>query len=422
MTTLLTLSHRFQRIPRNIYYYLFVLAALGFTVDGGIYSVLLNLYVLRLGYGPEFVGTLNSVGLFVFAALSLPLGTVRRYSSHQMLIIGLSCIFIGMMGLPMGQWLPEAFHSVWLITTRILTHIGLAFFFVHTAPFLMSITKGDWHSRALSLQSATLSLAGFIGGLVGGVLPGLIGDWLHLPTSDPTPYQYPLLLAAVFLVPALFILARLTAVSPPDPPAAEADDMLLPQPRKQRVLPFTVTQVVLLIITVRILQTTGVGVINTFANVYLDDGLKVSTDLIGVLTAVSRLAGVPIALAVPYLVARWGNYRLVIWTTLFTAILMVPMAFIPHWGVAGAATIGIGSIASLRYLSFLVFSLSLVPEDKRAIISGAGEMSIGFGFALVSFVGGYLITWYGYPALFLFGVVLTLAGTVLFWLFFRKVK
>ncbi|MCB9430873.1 MAG: MFS transporter [Ardenticatenaceae bacterium] len=422
MTTLFTLSHRFQRIPRNIYRYLFVMAALGFTIDGGIYSVLLNLYVLRLGYGPEFIGTLNSVGLFVFAALSLPLGAVRRFSSHQMLIIGLSCIFTGMMGLPLGQWLPEAFHSGWLVATRILTHIGLAFFFVHTAPFVMSITKGEWHSRALSLQSATLALAGFMGGLVGGVLPGLLGDWLHLPTSDPTPYQYPLLLAGIFLAPALLILTRLTAVSTPEPPAAEADEMLLPQPSKQRVLPFTVTQVVLLIIAVRILQITVVGVINTFANVYLDDGLKVSTDLIGVLTAVSRLVGVPIALSVPYLVSRWGNYRLVIWTTLFTVALMIPMAFIPHWAVAGAATIGIGSISSLRYLSFLVFSLSLVPEEKRALISGAGEMSIGLGFAFVSFVGGYLITWYGYPALFLFGAVLTLAGTVLFWLFFRKVK
>jgi MFS family permease len=422
MTTLLTLSHRFQRIPRNIYRYLFVLAALGFTVDGGIYSVLLNLYVLRLGYGPEFVGTLNSVGLFAFAALCLPLGAVRRFSSHQMLIIGLSLIFSGMVGLPLVQWLPPAFHSGWLIVTRIITHIGLAFFFVHTAPFLMSVTKAEWHGRALSLQSATLALAGFLGGMVGGVLPGLIGDALQLPLTNPTPYQYPLLLAGVCLAPALFVLYWLQSTAGSEPVTAEVEEMLLPQPTKQRVLPFSVTKVVLLIAAVRILQITGVGVINTFANVYLDDGLKVSTDLIGVITAVSRLVGVPVALAVPFFVARWGNYRLVIATTLFSVALMLPMAFIPHWAVAGAATIGIGSIASLRYLSFLVFSLSLVPEEKRALISGAGEMSIGFGFALVSFVGGYLITWFGYPALFLFGVVLTLAGTVLFWLFFRKVR
>lgn len=416
---MLTLSHRFQRIPRNIYAYMFVLAIIGFTVDGGISSVLFNLYVLRLGYGPEFVGTLNSVGLLVFAALSLPLGAVRRYSSHQMLVIGLVLMFVGATGLPLVQWLPAAFHSGWLIFTRVVAHIGTAFFFVHTAPFLMSMTKGEWHSRALSLQSATLASAGFIGGVVGGVLPGLIGSWLDLPTTHPTPYQYPLLLAGLSLVPALLVLHQLTAVSPA---TAEADEHHLPQPRKQRVLPFTVTQVVLLITAVRILQITGVGVINTFANVYLDDGLKVSTDLIGIITAVSRLVAVPIALAVPTFVNRWGNYRLVIWTTLFSAALMLPMAFIPHWGVAGAATIGIGSIASLRYLSFLVFSLSLVPEDKRALISGAGEMAIGFGFALVSFVGGYLITWYGYPSLFLFGVTLTVAGTALFWLFFHKVK
>jgi predicted MFS family arabinose efflux permease len=73
----------------------------------------------------------------------------------------------------------------------------------------------------------------------------------------------------------------------------------------------------------------------------------------------------------------------------------------------------------LRYLAFLVFTLSLVHSDYRATISGAGEMAIGFGFALMAFVGGYLIANYGYGLFFGVSLGLTLVGTGLYWLIFR---
>ena len=41
---------------RDVHFYLITAALIGFTVFGGIYAVLLNLYLLRLGYGPPFVG------------------------------------------------------------------------------------------------------------------------------------------------------------------------------------------------------------------------------------------------------------------------------------------------------------------------------------------------------------------------------
>ena len=45
-------------------------AIMGFAVDGGIYSVIFNLYLLRLAFGPEFVG---QVGGDQFGSLSIVL-------------------------------------------------------------------------------------------------------------------------------------------------------------------------------------------------------------------------------------------------------------------------------------------------------------------------------------------------------------
>ncbi|HSH79365.1 MAG TPA: hypothetical protein VLA19_12650 [Herpetosiphonaceae bacterium] len=56
-------------------YYLAV-SLLGFAVDGGVYAVLLNLFLARLGYGPEVIGLVNAAGMVVFALASLPAGIV----------------------------------------------------------------------------------------------------------------------------------------------------------------------------------------------------------------------------------------------------------------------------------------------------------------------------------------------------------
>ena len=56
--------------------YLLGVALVGFALDGGIYSVLLNLFLLRLGFGPELIGLVNSAGTLTFALASLPAGAL----------------------------------------------------------------------------------------------------------------------------------------------------------------------------------------------------------------------------------------------------------------------------------------------------------------------------------------------------------
>jgi predicted MFS family arabinose efflux permease len=64
----------------------------------------------------------------------------------------------------------------------------------------------------------------------------------------------------------------------------------------------------------------------------------------------------------------------------------------------------------------------MVPSKQRALVSGAGEMAIGFGFALMAFVGGYLIEGYGYDLFFGVSLVVTLVGTTLFWFVFGRFR
>jgi len=56
------LGNAWQSYNRQARIYFLAVIAMGFAIDG-VYTVLLNLYLLRLGYGTEFIGLVNAVGL-----------------------------------------------------------------------------------------------------------------------------------------------------------------------------------------------------------------------------------------------------------------------------------------------------------------------------------------------------------------------
>ena len=407
-----------REVPRNVKLFLMTVLAFGSTVEG-IGAVLLNLYLLRLGYGTEFVGTVNSAGLFVFALVSLPLGSIKWVSSRQMLQFGQVMSLIGLVGLPLAQYVPSA-QAPLLIGFRIVAMIGLSAYFVHQIPFVLDMTEPKWHSRVMAWTMATFSLAAFVGSWVGGVLPEVIGRWLDVPMSDPRPFQLPMFLAAVVLIPAIIALYLIPEEA--DLGFAEAEEARKAgrQEGESRFGDWrAIIGLVLLILLIRALQTGGVGVMLTYSNVYLDDALLVPTGRVGLISGLGRLAAVPVSLMLPWLMARYSNFRLVIVSLASIVALMIPIALLPYWQVAAVGVIAVNSMSSLRYLAFVSFTMSLVSEKQRSLISGAGEMAIGVGFATSSFIGGYLIAWYGYRELFLFGAAMTTIGTVLFWILFR---
>ncbi len=403
-----------RNAPRNVKLFMFTVLSYGIAVEG-VSAVLLNLLLLRLGYGTEFIGTLNSAGLYVFALVSLPIGAVTRFSSRKMLQIGLILSVIGNLGLPLVP-LVAADPSVWLVAFRILAMIGLSCYFVHQMPFSMEITAPVWHSRIMSATMASFSLAAFLGSWIGGLLPEYVGRLLDVPLSDPWPFQVAMLTATLVVVPAIFATMFITEAEVVD---AESTDLTEPTLSGWGAIR-PIIGLVVLIIVIRAVQTSGVGVVLTFSNVYFDDALNLPTGRIGFISGFGRLMGVPMSLTIPWMMRRFGSFNFVFIALGLIAMLLIPMALIPFWPVAAGSLIAINSMGGWRYLSFLTFTMSQVSEKQRSLISGAGEMAIGAGFGTASFVGGYIIAWYGYRELFLFGATMTVIGMALFWLAFRK--
>ncbi|HRW47490.1 MAG TPA: MFS transporter, partial [Caldilinea sp.] len=152
---------------RNARLVLSISVIMGFTIDGGIYAAILNLYILRLNFGPEFVGQISSAANLIFAFGSLAAGWLgSRYGDRRIMIVGLSLATMGACTLPMADTLPYTWRPVWLAAALLLAYTGLSFYFVNSGPFLIRATAAAARGNIFALQSALGGVAGFAGGLL----------------------------------------------------------------------------------------------------------------------------------------------------------------------------------------------------------------------------------------------------------------
>ena len=172
---------KLRLFSRNMRLCLIFIAIFGFCYLG-IYLVLLNLYLLRLGYGPEFIGLVYAVSGLVNAVSCLPAGFLGgRWGVRRTIIAG-ACVGIAGLGLlPLAEFLPQAIQGVWIPVMFSLAGLSRALLFTNLGPFMMNATTPEERDHAFSVYFALVPLGGFAGSLVGGVLPGLFALPLGMP-------------------------------------------------------------------------------------------------------------------------------------------------------------------------------------------------------------------------------------------------
>lgn len=398
------------------------IVAMGFVIDG-VYAVLLNLYLLRLGYDARFIGQVNSFGLLTFAIVSLPAGILgTRWPSNLMLRLGLGSTLLGTILLPLAEYGPIGWQESWLTLTYALILTGFSLFFVNGAPFLMTVVEREKQANAFAVQTALLSLAAFAGSLFGGTLPGFIASFYDFTLDDPEPYRFTLMLVALVILVAFGI--TFTMVKQPEQNSVELPVSDAGSGYKHRFGGFTSTMFVVIGIMslVRLFQVAGLATTSVFFNVYLDTQYAISPGAIGTIASLGRLIAVPTVLLAPRLIRRTSTGHVALWASLATTLCLLPIALAPYWWTAAFGYISALSFTNLRYSAFIVYIMVLVPKRQQAVMVGAGEAAAGFSFAFMALAGGYLVTLSGFRELFLLGAILTGLGTFVFWLHLRGVN
>lgn len=402
---------RLALLGRDVRWFLVSSALFGFTIMNGIYPVLYNLYLLRLGYTPAFVGTVNAVGLLAFALSAFPAGAIaRRMGLHRAMALGVALAAVCSGLQPMVEFLPRVWYVPWLLGYRVLGSVGFALYMVNSVPFLSDATTPPERPHVYSARMAFDTLSGFLGSLSGGLLPGWVASWLGTTLAHPAPYRWSLFAAAGLCLPG--VAALLAVGEKRSRGKAGPGAVVLPEGTAPVAL-------IALMALVVLLRTSSFGTTLTFFNVYLDDGLGVSTARIGAITAIIQLTAVPVVLIMPRLIARWGPHRVILNGSLGVAASMLPLSLISHWAAAAVGRLGVYVLSSVVDPALSIYQMELVPPRWRPLMAGATSTAVGIGWTALAFGGGYLITWLDYRALFLGAGVLTAGGALLFWLFFR---
>ena len=411
----------YRGIPPQARLFFACVLGMGFAIDGA-YTVLLNLFLLRLGYGTELIGLINAAGLLSFALASFPAGLLgSRMSVTRLMKCGGAMATVGFFCLTLAEWLPVELRPAWLVAQSALTLAGFAFFFVNGAPFLMNTVKSGRKTQAFALKSAHLALAAFAGSLVGGFLPEWIASLGGLTLEDPTPYRQTLQVVAVILCLAWLLSLR---IQPLADFHREQDPARKPKTDGTGAISWTSAFVTLIAVMtlIRLLQVAGTATSYIFFNVYMDTELGVSTSAIGGIAATGRLFAAAMVLIVPALSRRYGNVKTIIWGSLGTACCMLPIALVEHPLAAAISFIGISAVGFIRYTAFTVYVLDLVPRSQQSVMAGAGEMAAGFSFATMALGGGFILALFSFRDLFLVGAAMSFAGTLIFWWHCRKRK
>ena len=117
-------------------------------------------------------------------------------------------------------------------------------------------------------------MAGFVGSLIGGILPGIFAAQAATTLADPAPYRLTLHLASgVMVLAATLLILRIRPL--PDEAEPQRDETGKPKRGTNWTRPLLVLIVVMTFI--RLFQVAGSATVMVYFNVYMDRQLLVAT-------------------------------------------------------------------------------------------------------------------------------------------------
>jgi Major Facilitator Superfamily len=374
----------------------------------GLQGVLFNLYLLRLGFGPELIGLLMGSGQLIWALAALPAAAVgRRIGLRTALLNAFVLMAVGFGLLLLVEALPRVLWEAWLFGCSAVFWIGAALLTVNTVPYAMLIVDDEGRNAVFPIQQTVIALATFVGSLAAGALPGLLVAWTGSSLADATPYR-----TALWLVPLLFLACV--------PVLTGARPARLTETRAEETLAGSRPLGTFLILGgIVLLQTSAEGPIRAFFNVYLDQGLGVPPDQIGAIVGFAQILPVAGAVLTVNLLARCGAVWTVALASVGTAAGLLPLAGVPLVATAALGFMGIMTAAAVHGPARNVLSQELVAPRWRTTTAAILTIGTALGWASAAAAGGFVIAAVGFGGLFALSAGLAAGAAVLAWAIHR---
>jgi len=384
---------------------------------------LYNLYIVSLGYGPDFIGVVLFVATIGAGIAIFPAGIcVDRFSGKSILIW--SSVLIGVAGI--GQILFRQPFS--LLASGFIAGVGAAFQLVVNAPFLTANSTLDERPHLFSVNIVLGLVTIVVGKILGGALPIWFRGtaWLMAPLPswfalllanqpDPRSYQFALLFAGIIAGPSFIPLFFMSNDHPSHPMGANIP--LRERLQQARNVPVSaiIASPVFLLTLVQVLIGLGAGLFVPYANLFFVQHLGASSALFGLIDGGATTLTALMTLVAPLLAVRIGRVNSIVLTELASIPLLVALGLTPLLPLVALFYLSRQPLMDMCMGILQVFSMEAAPRHFRGLANSSYQAGFQVANAITASLGGFIIVQFGYPPLFIGAAICYLLAILTLW-------
>ncbi|MDD3974723.1 MAG: MFS transporter, partial [Methanothrix soehngenii] len=185
--------------PNARKYLLFVFLT---TLNAGIYGVIFNLYILRLGFGEDFLGLILSISATSMGLFSIPAAFVcDRLGRKRTLLLSSVLSAISLFFL-YNTTTPEL-----LVLFSLASGMASALGLVTGSTFLLENSTKEERMYLFSMSSLIYTFSLLSGNMLGGFLPDILADLISAQSGSAISYRLTLYVSLVATMASLLPLA-----------------------------------------------------------------------------------------------------------------------------------------------------------------------------------------------------------------------
>ncbi len=367
-------------------------------IGQGTIWVLRNLYLKELGYHEGFIGQTLSVSVLGMGLVAVPLSFfMDRGPLKGYLIAGALALGAGIAGTAL--WPSELPVLAW----GFVAGAGTGLLSVGSVPFYMRHSTPAERPFLFGAGTALSPASGLVG-------TGLVWALAHAWGDRAPGMQKMMLLSAAIaaLGAAVFVVIRENRA-----PERTGDRLEIDRRTAFRLgLPLAVIGL-------------GAGLTIPFINLYFEKRFGYGAKDVSAVFSVGQVFTFVGFLAAPLLARRFGGVRTVVACQALSIPFFLAMAFTGSPALAVGAFLARHALMNMAGPVNAQFAMEVVPAHHRALTNGLREIAWNGTFLLGTSAGGWIIEnarllGDGYTLTMLCTIALYLAGSAIFWTFWRR--
>ncbi|WHY76733.1 MFS transporter [Neobacillus sp. WH10] len=379
-----------------------------FTQIGlGIFMVIYNFYIRKLGYTEAVNGQVIAMTSLATAIILVPAGLISdRYGRKRVFFYGI--LISGAILLLRSIFSTQGV----LISLAFTSGLTMAFLQVSGIPWLAENSTEEQRVNLFSLHFAFMTAANVIGNLLGGMLTDIFSFF----ASDINSIRITLIIGAVIYLIGII-------------PTTKFNELPKTRPTEKKKFNPSIAwkndgiKLIVLFAIAQLLIGFGAGLVIPYLNLYFADRFSASTTSIGLIISLGQAATALAMFIGPLVVKKVGDVKAVVYLQLASLPFLLLTAYTKHLWLAALGFLFRQALMNAGNPIQMSLMMSKVNGSMKGLANSINQMVFNLGWAFMGPVSTGIVvkygSYWGYAYVFTITAILYLFGSIYFFLVFK---